>query len=124
MHRRRVPEFLKNGIGATLCTLALAGAAWAQAEGSGPMRPMRPQPPVLDPKACSERDRLTLDDTQNGRTRDGTTGSDLSDRLARTDGVICPPPDVGPDMRVPAPGTGRTPVIPPPGDADPTVRPK
>jgi len=29
--------------------------------------------------------------------------------------VICPPADVDPDMHKPAPGGGRTPVIPPPG---------
>ncbi len=46
----------------------------------------------------------------------GQSGSDLGDRLARSNGVICPPADVDPQMRVPAPQQGgRMPVIPPPG---------
>jgi hypothetical protein len=50
----------------------------------------------------------------------------LSNRLAQSDGVICPPPAVDPEIRLPTPETGRTPVIPPPGSpgGDPSVRPK
>jgi hypothetical protein len=53
------------------------------------------------------------------------TGETLSDKLARSDGVLCPP-DVDPAMSAPTPDAGRTPVIPPPGSpgGDPTVRPK
>ena len=45
----------------------------------------------------------------------GQSGSNLSDKLASSNGVICPPAGVDPQMRVPAPQEGRTPVIPPPG---------
>jgi len=48
----------------------------------------------------------------------GTTGSadsNLSDKLAQSNGVICPPSNVDPDMQKPAPGGGRMKVIPPPG---------
>jgi hypothetical protein len=50
----------------------------------------------------------------------------LSGRLAQSDGVICPPPAVDPEMKLPTPQTGNTPVIPPPGSpgGDPTIRPK
>ena len=50
----------------------------------------------------------------------------IYDRLARTDGVICPPRDVDPDIHSAPPGGGRTPVIPPPGSpgGDPSVQPK
>ena len=41
------------------------------------------------------------------------TGANPSEKLARTDGVICPPPDIDPDIHARAPGGGRTPVIPP-----------
>ena len=66
----------------------------------------------------------------------GTTGEaqgraippdNLSDRLARADGVLCPPPNVDPEMKLPTPETGSDmPVIPPPGSpgGDPSVRPK
>lgn len=91
--------------------------------GNAPPREVAP--PKLDPKACSDRDRLTLGDTHELQSR-GTTGESTSDRLARTGGVICPPPGLDPDIRAPAPGSGRTPVIPPPGspDGDPSVQPK
>ena len=58
-----------------------------------------------------------------------TTGENLSDKLARNDGVLCPP-NVDPDIKAPTPevgqGGGQMPVIPPPGSpgGDQTVRPK
>jgi hypothetical protein len=53
-------------------------------------------------------------------------GGELGDKLAKSDGVLCPPSNVDPAMRAPAPDAGNTPVIPPPGSpgGDPTVRPK
>ncbi len=50
----------------------------------------------------------------------------LSERLARSNGVICPPETVDPRMNRPAPGGGRMPVIPPPGSprGDPNVQPR
>ena len=50
----------------------------------------------------------------------------LSSRLAQSDGVICPPPAVDPEMKLPTPQAGNTPVIPPPGSpgGDPSIRPK
>ena len=47
----------------------------------------------------------------------GTVGSgeNLSDKLASSNGVICPPDNVDQDMQKPAPGGGRMKVIPPPG---------
>ena len=41
--------------------------------------------------------------------------SPLGDKLARSDGVLCPPAGVDPEMRAPTPEGGNTPVIPPPG---------
>lgn len=50
----------------------------------------------------------------------------LSDRLAESKGVICPPHDVDPQMNAPPPAEGNTPVIPPPGapGGQPNVRPR
>lgn len=45
----------------------------------------------------------------------GSGGSNLSDKLATSNGVICPPTNVDPEMQKPAPGGGRMKVIPPPG---------
>lgn len=59
------------------------------------------------------------------KTQSETTGENLSDRLARTEGVICPP-NTDPHIRAPTPDAGKTPVIPPPGSpgGDQTIRPK
>ena len=60
---------------------------------------------------------------------EGTTGQareQLADKLARSDGVLCPPPGVDPEIHAPTPDAGNTPVIPPPGSpgGNPDVRPK
>jgi hypothetical protein len=56
----------------------------------------------------------------------GQTAEPLSDKLAKSDGVLCPPGGVDTEMHVPPPKTGTMPVIPPPGSpgGDQTVRPK
>lgn len=97
----------------------------AAAQRSAEPPPVQSPAQKLDPKACSDRDRARQSDTQE--TQGSAVPKDnLSDRLARTDGVICPPPDIDPDVHQPAPGGGNTPVIPPPGSptGDPSVRPK
>ena len=63
--------------------------------------------------------------TQEGQTT-GQSREPLGDRLARSEGVLCPPAGIDPEMRAPTPDGGNTPVIPPPGSpgGDQTVRPK
>ena len=53
-------------------------------------------------------------------------GRTLSDQLARSDGVICPPEHVDPEIKAVTPPGGPMPVIPPPGSpgGDPNVQPK
>jgi len=55
-----------------------------------------------------------------------TTGRAISEKLARTDGVLCPPETIDPEMKIPAPPGGTIQVIPAPGTpgGDPTLRPK
>ena len=92
--------------------------------------------PPPDPKPCEPGVMSQVDPSarspdmkEPGRTEPSTTGSarneNLSDRLARSDGVFCPP-NVDPGMTNPPPGGGKTPVIPPPGSpgGDPNVQPK
>jgi len=84
----------------------------------------RPQdhPSTVDPKGCAPSERLQTD----GKAPDGKAGEPLSDKLARTDGVICPP-NVDPEIKAPTPQSGnRMPVIPPPGSpgGDPSIQPK
>jgi hypothetical protein len=81
--------------------------------------------PRADPKACSDEQRMRL---PNGSAAPSTGSSNqtLSEKLERSEGVVCPPAGVDPEIAVPPTGGGITPVIPPPGapGGDPTVRPK
>jgi len=56
----------------------------------------------------------------------GQAGEPLGDRLAKSNGVLCPPTGVDPDIHAPTPEGGNTPVIPPPGSpgGNPNVQPK
>jgi hypothetical protein len=80
--------------------------------------PLLPQPP--NQNACPP-------DINRAPRSNETTGSpSLSDQLAATKGVICPPAGVDPGIAAPPVGGGRTPVIPPPGTpgGDPSIQPK
>jgi hypothetical protein len=84
--------------------------------------PAQNRPSVVDPKGCAPSERLQSD----GKVPQSMGNEPLSDKLARTDGVICPP-NVDPEIKAPTPDTGnRMPVVPPPGGpgGDQTVRPK
>ncbi len=95
-------ERLAKSYGAALVLLVTL-AAPAAAQNAAPT-----QPP------CS---------SQNG----DSSGKNLSDKLGQSGGVLCPPGNVDPQMKAPAPHDGgNTPVIPPPGSpgGDPNVQPK
>jgi hypothetical protein len=59
-------------------------------------------------------------------TTTGQSTEPLGDKLAKSDGVLCPPSGVDPEMRAPTPEGGNTPVIPPPGSpgGDQSIQPK
>jgi hypothetical protein len=56
----------------------------------------------------------------------GTADPSLSDRLADSRGVICPPAGIDPEIKVPAPGGGEIRILPAPGTpgSDPRLQPK
>ncbi len=80
-----------------------------------------------DDHNCAPTQPLPRDGTiaPRGQTT-GQSQEPLSDKLAKSGGVLCPPAGVDPEMRAPTPEGGNTPVIPPPGGpgGDPSVRPK
>jgi hypothetical protein len=87
--------------------------------------PAAPKTEQLDPKACGHPDtQATVGKGGELETKDGK-GS-LSDKLARSGGVICPPDNVDPEIRHPTPPGGAMPVIPPPGSpgGDQSIQPK
>ena len=75
---------------------------------------------------CSSTKTLPNAGTIDAGQTVGQASQPLGDRLAQSDGVLCPPANVDPAMRAPTPQEGNTPVIPPPGSpgGDQSVRPK
>ena len=86
--------------------------------------PIAPKTEQLDSKACAPSDTQTT--VGQGGDLQMKSNGNLSDKLARSDGVICPPARVDPELRAPTPPGGAMPVIPPPGSpgGDPSVKPK
>ena len=96
-------------------------AAQPPPTASSPPAPTATPPPSPNSPICSPHDIPA----QNG-TAAGEQKQPLGEKLAKSDGVLCPPAGVDPEIRAPTPEGGNTPVIPPPGSpgGDPTVRPK
>ena len=63
---------------------------------------------------------------QGGVPTEKPDGRDLSERLAQSGGVLCPPPYIDPAIKAPTPPGGSMPVIPPPGSpgGDRNIEPK
>ena len=82
-----------------LITEVVRSAAFAQAQ-------------TEDPNACAD-------------TAHGSSNQTLSEKLDRSNGVICPP-NVDPGIKAPTPSTGTMPIIRPPGSpgGNPDVQPK
>lgn len=111
--------------------MATASAALAQAPPSPATPPAKTAPPSADRATnCAPMQRRSDSTSNPTAVPDGTTtgqrAEPLGDKLARADGVLCPPAGVDPDMHAPTPDAGKMPVIPPPGSpgGDPTIRPK
>ena len=104
-----------------LLGLACAVPAFAQAppQSNAPMRP--PEQSSPGPCASTTIGQGDIIDPKRQPARDNT----LSDKLAASNGVICPPP-VDPAMKQPTPRGGPMPIIPPPGSpgGDPNTQPK
>jgi hypothetical protein len=118
---------MKPALFLSCALIAVAGAAVAQA----PPVQSTPSPlttPVAADRAngCTPTQTTPKGDIAPNGTTPGQSQAPLGDKLAKSDGVLCPPAGVDPQMRAPAPETGNMPVIPPPGSpgGDPTVRPK
>jgi hypothetical protein len=94
------------------------------------------KPPASDTQAPAAKGKPGADACARGRASVGSGNEivapnvkkdqTLSDHLAQSGGVICPPPAVDPNIKAPTPETGNMPVIPPPGSpgGDQSVKPK
>lgn len=108
--------------------MAASGVAAAQAPPAPATPPAQTAPPSLSLAAnCAPMQQAPHPGivVPEGTTT-GQRTEPLGDKLARSDGVLCPPAGIDPEMRAPTPDTGKTPVIPPPGSpgGDPSIRPK
>jgi hypothetical protein len=107
--------------------MTAAGAASAQAPPTPVTPAQQTAPPAPTPpsdcvptKPVAPRGTIALEGTV------GQHAEPLGDKLAKADGVLCPPSGVDPEIRAPTPNTGDKAVIPPPGSpgGDSSVRPK
>ena len=90
--------------------------------------PVAPKADQIDPNACAQSDTQgTVGKGAGAESHRQDGKDDLSEKLARSGGVICPPDHIDPEIKQPTPPIGSSmPVIPPPGSpgADQSVRPK
>ena len=115
-----------------ILTLVAMAASMLMPVGSYGQSPPSTQTPIspkveqLDPRACASSDTGATVGKSGDVTIKQPNGSSLSDKLARSDGVICPPEHVDPEIKVETPPGGPMPVIPPPGSpgGDPNIHPK
>src|SRR5262249_33887328 len=118
--KRERAMFCGRNLALTIAVLLAPALAVAQAPPAtkGPVAPMTEQ---LDPRACAHSDTpTTMGKASEIDPQQHEAAGNLSDKLARYAGVICPPQHIDPEIRQP-PG-GPMPVIPPPGDQ--SVQPK
>jgi hypothetical protein len=113
-------------LGLAVSALLLPAVALAQAPPPT-KTPVAPKVEQLDPDACAHSDTQTTvgkGGEADAQRQDGK--GNLSDKLARSGGVICPPEHVDSEIKQPTPPGGSMPVIPPPGSpgGDPSVQPK
>ena len=106
--------------------LTLSAAAFAQSPPATPA-PIAPKADEAQSAACAQADtKATVG--QGGDVRVPTPeGKSLGEKLAQSNGVICPPDSVDPQIHAPTPNQGIMPVIPPPGtpgSPDQSVQPK
>jgi len=84
--------------------------------------PAQPKQPSLAPNTTT----TTNCAPPGATTGSGESGSDLSNKLSQSNGVICPPATADPGMQVEPPQGGALKVLPPPGTpgGDQSVQPK
>jgi hypothetical protein len=125
---------MREGYLKAAAVMAMLSASLPGAAQNVPRAPDHAQgtaPQLRDSKACAQGPDTTLgqgtrtDREAPAATDSGSGAATLSDKLAQSDGVICPP-NIDSDIRAPTPPGGPMPVIPPPGSpgGDQSVQPK
>jgi hypothetical protein len=106
-----------------LLVASLVSAASAQRPTTPAPKQDTPAPSAQQQQRCAPSSGSL--DQSRPETR-GQAAPELGDRLSKSNGVICPPTGVDPEIATPPPGGGKTPVIPPPGTpgGNPNIIPK
>ena len=119
---------MKHSLYISCVLMAASGVASAQAPPTPATPPAETAPPTpAGSDSCAPMQPVPPRGTVAPEgTTTGQSNEPLGARLAKSNGVLCPPAGVDPEMRAPTLDTGNTPVIPPPGSpgGDPNVRPK
>ena len=91
-----------------------------------PQTPVAPKAEQLDPNACANPGTQATVGQGGDIDVSKRDSRNLSDKLAASNGVICPPGHVDPEIHQPTPPGGAMPVIPPPGSpgGDQSIKPK
>jgi hypothetical protein len=96
-------------------SMILAGGLSTAALAQNPQVLQQQAPNMPAPQQMpAEKVEPNMGSSDNSPSTTGSTNT-LSDKLEKSDGVITPPANMSPDIAVPAPDTGTTPVIRPPG---------
>jgi hypothetical protein len=121
-----MPRTLHLLVSAALAAAILTPSVGAAQSPPTPKEPVAPKVEQLDANTCPEPSARATVGQDGDVVVKKPEDSSLSDKLARAEGVICPPRHVDPEIKAPTPPGGPTPVIPPPGSpgGDPTVKPK
>ena len=109
-----------------ICIALLSTAALAQSPPAT-SQPTAPKADQAQSAACAHANtQATVG--QGGDVKVPTPeGKPLGQKLAQSNGVICPPDAVDPAIHAPTPNEGKMPVIPPPGtpgSSNQSVQPK
>jgi hypothetical protein len=107
--------------------MAASGVASAQAPPTPATPPAQTAPAAsARPSECAQTQPAPRGIVVPEGTTTGQRAEPLGDKLAKSDGVLCPPAGVDPEIRAPTPETGDTSVVTPPGSpgGDPSIRPK
>jgi hypothetical protein len=115
---------MKHALLSACVVMFSVACALAQAPPMAP--PPEPTVPTVSTSDCTPTKPVLPRGTVAPEGTTGQANEPLSDRLAKSNGVLCPPENIDPQMRAPAPDVGNTPVIPPPGSpgGNPNVKPK
>ena len=126
----KFPLLFAFGLMVQVLMVQVQGAgAQAPPSATSPSQPIASPPPIESASNCAPTaaapSRGTVTVPPDGTTT-GQASEPLADKLNKSDGVLCPPAGVDPEIHAPTPDAGNMPVIPPPGSpgGNPDVRPK